>query len=587
MGKLSGIALYNVCVHRILYFGFLTALAQGPYVLGPDSQPQPGVPHGKVTQHLFSTSKVFPGTVRDFWIYVPAQAVAGKPMPAIVFQDGGGDVKEDGAFRATVVMDNLIHKGEIPPMIGIFVNPGVMPATNTATQQGRYNRSYEYDGLGDRYARFLLDELIPEVKKSVALSTNPDDWALAGVSSGGIAAFNAAWMRNDAFHRVMSFIGSFTNLRGGHNLSTLVRKTEPKTLRVYLQDGSNDNNIYGGSWWMANQDLAASLEYAGYDYKFVTGTEQHNRKHGGAVLPDAMRWLWRDYGKPLSKAKPNAANHLHQFLEDPGSGWEVVSTGHGYAEGGTADREGNVYFTDGRLNKIWKIDLNGRIAIFKDDANKTTGLKVGSDGRLYGGQSANSRIVSMDLSGKETVLAEGVKPNDLVLTSKGDIYFTDTPGKAVWLLHQNGEKRKVYEGIESPNGIQLSPDQSLLVVSDSRNKWIWSFQVQPDGSLANPEPFYRLETPDENSVSSGDGMTMDTEGFLYVTTNMGLQICDPPGRVMAILPKPQPGPFASVVFGGADFKTLYVGNGDKIYRRRMKRTGVNPWSVVKPPVPRL
>jgi sugar lactone lactonase YvrE/enterochelin esterase-like enzyme len=571
--------------------GFLTAFTAfaqtDPYALGPDSQIQPGVARGKVTQHVFANSKIYPGTVRDYWIYIPAKADASRPLPVTVFQDGGTDVKEDGAFRATVVMDNLIHKGEIPPMAAIFVNPGVLPGVNGATQQSRFNRSFEYDGLGDRYARFLIDELIPEVRKSVALSANPGDWALAGVSSGAIAAFNAAWMRNDAFHRVMSFIGSFTNLRGGHNLSTLVRKTEPKTLRVYLQDGSNDNNIYAGSWWMANQDLAASLEYAGYDYKFVTGTEQHNRKHGGAVLPDAMRWLWRDYGKPLAKAKPPANNHFHQFLDPSDSGWEVISQGHGYAEGTTVDKQGNVYFTDGRQNKIWKIDLNGKVSVFKEDANKTTALKFGPDGRFYGGQGANSRIVAIDMSGAETVLIEGVKVNDLTVNSKGEVYFTDTPGKCVWFLNAKGEKTKVAEGIESPNGIQLSPDQSLLVVSDSRNKWVWSYQVQSDGSLANAEPFYRLETPDDNSITSADGMTMDTDGFLYVTTNLGLQICDPPGRVMAILPKPQAGPFANVVFGGADFKTMYVGNGDKVYRRKMKRTGVTPWSVVKPPVPRL
>ncbi len=568
---------------------FFNLLAQDPYALGPDSNIQPGVPRGKVTQFVFANSKVFPGTVRDYWIYVPAHAPAGKPLPAMVFQDGGSDIKDDSAFRATIVMDNLIHKGHIPPMAAIFVNPGVMPAPNGGTQQGRFNRSYEYDGLGDRYARFLLDELIPEVRSKVSLSTDADDWALVGVSSGAIAAFNAAWMRNDAFHRVMSFIGSFVNLRGGQILSTLVRKTEPKTLRVYLQDGSNDNNIYGGSWWMANQDLAASLEYAGYDYKFVTGTEQHNRKHGAAVLPDAMRWLWRDYGKPLAKAQPPARNHHHQFLDDPGSGWELVSQGHGYAEGHTVDKQGNVYFTDGRLNKIWKIGLDGKAVIFKDDANKTTGLKAAADGRLYGGQAANRRIVAIDpASGKETVIVEDVNPNDLTVTSKGEIYFTDSRGKAVWFVDTKGEKTKVHEGIENPNGIQLSPDQSLLVVSDSRNKWIWSFQVQPDGSLANGQPFYRLETPDESSVSSADGMTMDTEGFLYVTTNIGLQICDPPGRVMAILPKPQPGaPLANLVFAGADFKTLYIGNGDKVYRRKMKRTGVTPWNVMKPPTPRL
>ncbi len=569
----------------LLIAAAIAAAAQEQYVLGPDSQRQPGVPQGKVKQYTFSASKIYPGTVRDFWVYIPEQYKDDKPVPAMVFQDGGGDVREDGQFRATVVMDNLIYKGQIPPMIGIFVNPGVLPAKGPDLQ-ARFNRSYEYDALGDRYARFLTDELIPEVSKLVKLSKDPDDWALVGVSSGGIAAFNAAWMRPNSFHRVMSFIGSFTNLRGSQSLSSIVRKTEPRPLRVFLQDGSNDNNIYGGSWWMANQDLAASLEYAGYDYKFVTGTEAHNRKHGAAILPDAMRWLWRDYGTPIAKPRPNAKNHYGQFI-DPDSGWELVSQGHGFTEGTTVDKAGNVYFTDFRQDKIWKIDTSGKVAIFKDKGNNTIGLKVGPDGRLYGAQPDNNRIVAIELDGKEKVLMEGLKANDLVLNANGDIYFTEPPGKSIWFLSAKGERKKVYEGLEFPNGIQLSPDQSLLMVADSRSKWVWSFQVQSDGALANAEPFYRLETPDENSNSSADGLAVDTEGFLYVTTNLGIQICDPPGRVNMILPKPQASSLANVVFGGPDFQTMYVAAGDKIFKRRMKRKGAVPWLPVKPPTPRL
>ena len=181
----------------------------------------------------------------------------------------------------------------MPVTIGIFVNPGVMPA-ESPEQQPRYNRSYEYDALGDRYPRFLIEEILPEVAKQYKLSADPNDRAVAGSSSGGIASFTVGWERPDAFHRVMSFIGSFANLRGGDVYANLIRKMEPKPLRVFLQDGSNDQNIYGGSWFLSNQAMAMSLDYAGYQVKFEVGTEAHNSRHGAAILPDTLRWLWHD-----------------------------------------------------------------------------------------------------------------------------------------------------------------------------------------------------------------------------------------------------------------------------------------------------
>src|SRR5258708_4954576 len=167
----------------------LAAAAAEEYTLGPDSQPQPNVPKGTVTHHTW-TSKIFPGTTREYWIYAPAQYNAQKPAALMVFQDGGGMVGEKSAFRVPVVFDNLIHNGDMPPVIGVFINPGVLPARG-ANGQARYNRSFEYDGLGDRYARFLIEEILPEVSKQYNVSTSPDDHAIGGSSSGGIAAFTA------------------------------------------------------------------------------------------------------------------------------------------------------------------------------------------------------------------------------------------------------------------------------------------------------------------------------------------------------------------------------------------------------------
>jgi sugar lactone lactonase YvrE/enterochelin esterase-like enzyme len=558
------------------------------YVLGPDSQRQSGVPKGTLTQHQWASSKVFPGTVRDYWIYVPAQYEASKPACTMVLQDGAGWVKEDGAIRAPVVFDNLIHKREMPVTIGIFINPGVMPALSGAGQ-ARYNRSYEYDGMLDLYAQFLLQEILPEVSKSYNLSTDPNDRAIGGSSSGAIAAFTVAWQRPDAFRRVLSWIGSYTNLRGGDVYPNLIRKTEPKPLRVFLQDGSNDLNIYAGSWWMANQSMASALEFAGYDVKFVAGTEGHNSKQGASILPDALRWLWRDYPKPVAKSTGGKGDR--QFVSmilDPGSEWEKVSEGHKFTEGPAVDREGNVFFTDIPNNRIHKVGVDGRVSVFKENTGEANGLMFGGDGRLYACQNGKKRIVAYAPDGTETAIADDVNSNDIAVSARGDLYFTDPPGKRVWHVDTKGNKRVVIDkNITFPNGVRLSPDQSLLVVNDTANKWIWSYQVQPDGSVANGEPFYHLETRDESSASGADGMAFDSEGYLYVATRLGVQICDQPGRVVGIVNSPQRGSLSNVVFGGRDLDWLFVTAGDKVFKRRVRRKGVVAWNPVTPPRPQL
>ncbi len=267
--------------------------AADDYQPGPDSFAREGIPKGELKK-LSWKSKIFPGTVRDYWVYVPAQYEESKPACLMVFQDGGGYVGRESGFRVPNVFDNLIHKKEMPVTIGVFINPGVVPSAST-NQHPRYNRSFEYDTLSDQYSRFLLEEILPEVSKNYRLTQDPNGRALCGSSSGGICAFTAAWERPDQFRKVISFIGSYVNLRGGHLYPSIVRKTEPKPLKVFLQDGSNDQDIYSGSWFIGNQDLASALKFAGYDYKFVIGDGGHNGKHGTAILPDALRWLWSDY----------------------------------------------------------------------------------------------------------------------------------------------------------------------------------------------------------------------------------------------------------------------------------------------------
>jgi enterochelin esterase-like enzyme len=270
----------------------LPVCAADDYKLGPDSMEQPGVPKGTVTKHTWNSSKVFPGTVRDWWLYVPAQYDGKQPACVMVFQDGGSYVNPKGQFRVPVVFDNLIHKKEMPVTVGIFINPGTFPPTNEGGR-GRSNRSFEYDTLSDQYARFLEQEILPEVAKSYNLRKDAAGRAICGISSGGICAFTVAWERPDLFSKVLSHVGSFTNIRGGDVYPGRIRKTARKPIRVFLQDGSGDLDNQHGNWPLANQQMAKALAFKKYDYQFVYGDGGHNGKQGGAILPDSLRWLWR------------------------------------------------------------------------------------------------------------------------------------------------------------------------------------------------------------------------------------------------------------------------------------------------------
>ncbi|HBE66874.1 MAG TPA: esterase [Planctomycetaceae bacterium] len=282
---------YLVCCSLITF----SLADDSQYKLGPDSMVKPGVPQGKVTDFTWK-SEIFEGTIRHYSVYVPAQYDPAKPAAVMVFQDGHAYLNPNGDFRATTVMDNLIHAGDMPVTIGIFIDPG-HKSEKLPEQRGwkptPANRSFEYDTLSDQYARFLLDEILPEVSKQHNLTDDPEMRAICGISSGGICAWNVAWYRPDAFRKVLSHVGSFVNIRGGNNCEALIRKADKKPIRVFLQDGSGDLDNRHGNWPLANQEMAASLKFVGYDYKFVYGEGGHNGKHGGAILPESMRWLWR------------------------------------------------------------------------------------------------------------------------------------------------------------------------------------------------------------------------------------------------------------------------------------------------------
>lgn len=278
-----------------------TTYAVDDYKLGPDSQRQPDVPKGEVKPFKW-TSKIFPDTVRNCALYIPKQYDGKSPACVMVFQDGLGYASEGGGFRVPVVLDNLIHKKEVPVIIGIFLQPGDVPAADG--KGGRSNRSFEYDTLSDQYARFLEHEILPEVGKSFKLRQDAAGRGIGGISSGGICAFTVAWERPDLFSKVLSHVGSFTNIRGGDVYPGLIRKTERKPIKIYMQDGSNDLDNLHGHWPLANLQMASALKFMHYEYHFAFGDGGHNGRQGGALMPESLKWLWRD--TPPAPAAPES-----------------------------------------------------------------------------------------------------------------------------------------------------------------------------------------------------------------------------------------------------------------------------------------
>lgn len=276
------------------------------YKLGPDSLPQHGVPTGKLYGPYTLPSEAYPGTQHTYWVYTPAQYDPSKPAALMVFQDGHAFLNPEGDVRATHVIDNLTFRREIPIMVSVFINPGrtsEQPEPNAKEWGDRTtNRPREYNALDDKYARVIVDELLPALKKEFSLSDNPTDHGIGGASSGAIAAFTVAWQRPNHFRKVLSLIGSFTNIRGGHQYADIVAKSEKKPLRIYLQDGRNDNRGVRRNgeydptwdWFLQNVRLKDALTAKGYDLNYTFGIGRHSQKHGGAIFPDMMRWLWRD-----------------------------------------------------------------------------------------------------------------------------------------------------------------------------------------------------------------------------------------------------------------------------------------------------
>ena len=551
----------------------------------PEALVKPGVPQGKIIEMPEWESRVFPNTTRAWSIYVPAQYQADQPAALMVFQDGERMRSLKGRWRIPTVFDNLIAQGKMPVTIAVFIDPG---HDKDRPRRGNKssNRGYEYDSLGNRYSNFLMDEILPEVERRFTITADPDLRAIGGSSSGAICAFTVAWERPDQFRKVYSNVGSFTNLRGGDVYPAWIRKTAPKPLRVYQADTSGDNDNAYGSWPLANQRLASALQYMGYDSRLDWAEGYgHNADFGSSQFPGAMEWLWRaDSHRPEYDTSDDLQGDLTLLnLLIPDQDWELLAEELGFADAPCAGADGSFYYCDMRAPAIYCVDPQGSRRVVAEEA--VSGLEFGPDGLLYGCQGSKERIVRVDpQSGEVTTLVEGVKPNDLAISSDGKLYITETRAQQVTMIDlASAQKTVVDRGITRPNGIVLTNDGGTLAVSDHGGEFAWMFRVNPNGELDAKSPSMPLRLPIDYAgefrfnepppylpASKGDGMAVDGKGRYYITSALGVQIFDPTGRPCGVLPTPDPTqPLTSCVLAGPAEQYLYVTNGDSIYRRQL------------------
>ena len=544
------------------------------------------VPHGELLHGAIGDSRIFPGTENPFDVYVPAQYDPGQAACLLVKLDGLG------TFEATV-LDNLIARHEVPVIVGVGIRPGAIwkdPAGTPNRAALRFNRSYEFDSLNDHFPDYVLDELLPAVQKlktgdgrPIRLSPNGNDHAATGGSTGGIGSFTLAWRRPDQFTRVYSVIGTFVSMRGGHQYPALIRKTDPKPIRIFLEDGSADAwNPLFGSWYDANLNMESALAFAGYDVAHAWGTHGHDGRPGQVIFPDVMRWLWRDY--PAAVKSGVSENSTLQEITLPGESWRKISESFRGAAGLAANAKGEVYLSDLPAGRIYRIGADGTPAVFLPPVAGVADQAFGPDGTLYGVVPAAKKIVAISPQGRTRTMAEGVAGRGIVVTHDGTIWVTepgahnDMPSR-VWQI-RSGARKIADEGLASASGVAFSPDGSLFYVAEKATQWIYSYVVQPDGSLTDKQSFYWLHTTDIPNDSGAEDLAVDTHGNLYVATRMGIQVCDQNGRVRAILPLPtRRGSARSLCFGGEHFDVLYVTDGTEVFTRRLKVRGFAPWAA--------
>lgn len=562
-----GILLFAVCLFARVICG------QPPnddYALGPDSKPQSGVPAGRTFYFDLTSSRIFPATHRTITVYIPAEYSGEKPACVYVGLDGLG-------FNAPVVFDNLIAQKAMPITIAIGLSPGTVDSAQPP-EDPRFDRSLEFDSLTDRLPRFVLEEILPEVEKHrtadgkpILLSNNPNDRAIGGGSTGGIGAFTVAWQRPDQFRRVFTAIGTFVGMRGGEQYYVLVRKTEPKPLRIFMQDGGYDEWGGGpeiGDWWMSNQTMERALSFAGYDVRHVWGTGVHSDHHASSIFPDVMRWLWRDYPNPIQALPPG--NPVLQAVLQDDSPWQPLTKGCGDPVFLTANPNGQLVAS-----------AAGTPMTITEAPQPQACEHLGTPEPIAFTQ--DGRIITA--SEEEKILGNSLRVDGLTVGDNGDVYVTaegpDGKGQ-IWRISPDSSRTQLDKGLDRVSGIDFSPDKLWLMVARGNSRLAYSYRVRTDSTLDAREPFYYVATePGDEAASEAGAIWMDADGRPYLATDMGVQIFDRNGRVTAILPLPNHAAVTGISFGGKDWKTLYAAGGGVIYKRTLKVAGVPPWN---PPV---
>ncbi len=545
-----------------------------PPVIKPE-EIQPGT----TKQFTFSQSKIFPGTVRDVTVFIPAQYDGSKPACVYVKTDGFNS-------REKALMETMIATKEMPVTVGVFVRPGDLPAPMKGTA-GRRNRDFEYDGISDNKVRFLIDELLPFIAKEyqLNLSTDGNDRCISGGSSGGIAAFTAAWHRPDAFSRVYAASGSWVAFRAGHEFPTMVRKFEAKPIRSFLTTATRDMENVAGDWFLLDQEMDKSLKFSGYDYQFRIIDGPHVAGYM-ENWQEAMAYLWRGWPERV-KAGPSAPRAQEILI--PGEEWQLVAEGFKSTRGPACNAAGEVFFADTSNNKLHRIGLDGKVNVFVDDASQAHCVTVGADGSVFTVSEKTDKLIRFDTSGKGSVVMDGILGHSILARPDGSLYVTsngdkpNSPG-TLWLI-KDGKKTQVDTGIKFATGMAYRPDQWLLSVAEGHSKWVYSYQINDDGTLANKERFFHLHVADWDDDAGPESLCYSLEGRQFIATRSGIQISADDGPTQIILPVPDRSRVTGVAIGGPEKDTLFAFCMNKIWKRKILQHAsgaFSPWTKVAP-----
>jgi enterochelin esterase-like enzyme/sugar lactone lactonase YvrE len=525
---------------------------------------------GTVKTFSFDQSRIFPGTRRSGTLFIPAQLDASKPACVYVRQDGYNRAEKR-------VLEALIASGAMPVTVGVFVQPGALPAPMPGTA-GRRNRCFEYDAVNDNYVRFLTEELLPHVAREYGLnlSTNGNDRCIAGCSSGGISAFAAAWLRPDAFSRVYANSGSFVAFRGGHEFPTLIRKTDPQPIRAFLTTGTRDMVNCAGDWYLLDQEMDKALQFAGYDYLFRVIDGGHGAGWN-ECFPDAMRYIWKDWPAPVA---PGSGTPRQRDVLLPGEGWSLAADGLADTRGPACNAAGELFFSDRVNDRVYRLGTDGALTSILEKAGEVSALTVGPQGDLFAVSEKTGRLSKIDADGQPRVIAEGLRGRHLLARPDGAFYVS---GEHVWHV-RDGRAAVVDDLPRHAGGLAYRPDQWLLSVADSASKWVYSYQINDDGTLSNRERFFWLHVQDWEDDAGAESVCYAVEGQMFVATRAGVQICADDGPTQIILPVPDHRRVVGVCIGGAQRDTLYALCGDRIWKRKIKVHAMGaftPWTSVR------